>query len=122
MFLAWDFFYHLMVKYTIFCSKENSPKEKSLYIIMQNTNIENIYNGVTDSEKSLSSSDEKPLKRPVGKPRTAMWRLEGEKYNKNPVSATYKKDFYHEKLAIKVVCEFCGSTVNKQKLKCERQL
>ena len=41
---------------------------------MQNTNIENIYNGVTDSEKSLSSSDEKPLKKAVGKPRTAMWR------------------------------------------------
>ena len=91
---------------------------------MQNTNIENIYYGVTDSEKSLSSSDEKPLKRTVGKPRTAMWRWEREdgKYNKNPVSATCYKDYYHEKLAVKVVCEFCGSTVNKQKLKCEHQL
>ena len=76
----------------------------------------------TDSENS--SSDLPPSKKPVGKPRTAMWRYEREdgKYNKNPVSTTYYKDYYHEKLAVKVVCEFCGSTVNKQKLKCEHQL
>jgi len=39
----------------------------------------------TDSDNGLS--DEQPVKRPVGQPRTAMWRYEREdgKYNKNPV-------------------------------------
>ena len=76
-----------------------------------------------DSEHN--SSDEQvytSVKNPVGRPRTAIWRRsEDGKYNNNPLSETYYKDYYHEKLAIKVQCPFCGSTVNKQKLKSEHQ-
>ena len=77
-----------------------------------------------DSEQN--SSDEQVytnVESPVGRPRTAIWRRsEDGKYNNNPISETYFKDYYREKLAIKVQCRFCGSTVNKQKLKSEHQL
>ena len=72
-----------------------------------------------------SSSDEPEV---VVKPKQvrtkrAIWRYNDDgTYDKKPLTETYFNDYYHKKLGIKVVCEFCGSTVNKQKLKCEHQL
>ena len=49
-----------------------------------------------DSEQN--SSDEQVytnVKNPVGRPRTAIWRrAEDGKYNNNPISETYFKDYY----------------------------
>ena len=75
----------------------------------------------SDSENSLNELP--TVKNPIGRPRTAIYRhKEDGTYDKKPLSETYFNDYYHKKLGIKVVCEFCGSTVNKQKLKCEHQL
>ena len=70
------------------------------------------------TESENSSSEEQPQKRPVGKPRTAMWRYEREdgKYNNNPISPTYFNEYYHEKLSIKVECPYCKKLVVKQTL------
>jgi len=77
------------------------------------------------TESENSSSDEQVntiVKNPVGRPRTAEWRREGDKYNDRPISKTYFKDYYQEKLGVKVICEFCGKSTNKQKLKSQHQL
>ena len=70
----------------------------------------------TDSEHN--SSEEQPQKRPVGKPRTAIWRSQRDdgKYNKNPISPTYYNDYYREKMSIKVQCPYCEKLVVKQTL------
>ena len=76
----------------------------------------------TDRENSLSDEPEVVVKPKQVRTKRAIWRYgEDGTYNNNPLSEAYFKD-YHKKLGIKVVCEFCGSTVNKQKLKCEHQL
>jgi hypothetical protein len=69
----------------------------------------------TDSENS--SSDSPPPKRPVGKPRTAMWRYEREdgKYNKNPLSSEYYNDYYVEHLKnIYIECPHCKTMIGKK--------
>ena len=65
-----------------------------------------------------SSSNEQPVKRPRGQPRTALWRYErlDGKYNNNPISPTYFSEYYHEKLSIKVECPHCKKLVVNQTL------
>ena len=102
-------------------SLNTNKLSKNVYCIKINSHINILRMVSNDSENNSSSSDEQ--KNPVGRPRTSQWRYEREdgKYNNNPISPTYYKDYYHEKLAVKVVCEFCGSTVNKQKLNSQHQ-
>ena len=53
----------------------------------------------------------------IKKERKAAWRWgEGGKYNNKPTSEAYFRDYYREKLAIKVQCPLCGNMVVKQKL------
>ena len=50
-----------------------------------------------EGENSLSN--EQQVKRPRGKPRTALWRYDRPdgKYNDNPISPSYFRDYYKEK-------------------------
>ena len=83
---------------------------------MENTNI--IQNQVTTIENnSDKSSDERPVKNPVGRPRVEWRHMANGKYDKNPISKTYYKDYYNEKLSYKVECEFCKKMIGQQKLK-----
>ena len=79
----------------------------------------------TDSKNG--SRDEQPQKRPpcggdkrpVGKPRTAIWRYQREdgKYNNNPISPAYFRDYYREKLSMKTECKFCKGEICIQQIK-----
>ena len=54
----------------------------------------------------------------IKKERKAAWRYnEDGTYNNKPVSESYFRDYYREKLAIKVECPLCGKFSNKEKLK-----
>jgi hypothetical protein len=80
---------------------------------MQNSNSENVLSGVP-----IETAKPKQVRT-----KRAIWRYNDDgTYDKKPLVENYFNDYYHKKLGIKVVCEFCGSTVNKQKLKCEHQL
>ena len=67
-----------------------------------------------DSEQI--SSDERPLKRKVGKPRTAIWRYgEDNKYNNKPLSETYFNDYYTENLKnVYIECPHCRTMIGKK--------
>ena len=63
----------------------------------------------TDSENSLNGTPPKPK---------VSWRLgEDGKYNNKPLSVTYFKDYYHNKIKAKVECEYCHKMTGAQKLK-----
>ena len=52
------------------------------------------------------------------KERKAAWRYnEDGTYNSKPISESYFRDYYREKLGIKVQCPLCGRTCVKEKLK-----
>ena len=76
---------------------------------MENTNIENIYNEVTDSENNSSDNQIKPTKTRKQIERKALWRWgEDGKYNNKPVSESYFRDYYKEHLqAIYIECPHC---------------
>ena len=75
------------------------------------------------STDSSSSEPEVVVKPKQVRTKRAIWRYNDDgTYDKKPLTETYFNDYYHKKLGIKVVCEFCGSTVNKQKLQCQHQL
>ena len=76
----------------------------------------------TDSEKSLVQEQVKPKGHwnpsPKGRVRSALWRYrEDGTYNNNPISESYYRDYYHEKLSMKKECEFCKSSVCMQQIK-----
>ena len=51
------------------------------------------------------------------KVRKAEWRYnEDGTYNNKPISNTYFRDYYGEKIACKVECDLCGRMVGKQKI------
>ena len=77
----------------------------------------------SDSENVLSDVPIETAKPKQVRTKRAIWRYsEDGTYDKKPLVENYFIDYYHKTLGIKVVCEFCGSTVNKHKLKCEHQL
>jgi hypothetical protein len=69
----------------------------------------------TDSENSVNESPKLPMvKRGRGRPKTAPWRSEGEKYNSKPVSESYFRDYYGEHLrSIYVECPHCHKQIGK---------
>jgi hypothetical protein len=63
----------------------------------------------------MSDTIEEPIKKEREK--RAPWRYgEDGSYNNKPISETYFRDYYREKIACKVICELCGRSVGKQKL------
>jgi len=63
----------------------------------------------------MSDTIEEPIKKERAK--RAPWRYnEDGSYNNKPISKTYFRDYYHEKIACKVECDLCGRIVGKQKL------
>ena len=74
-----------------------------------------------EGENSLSN--EQQVKRPRGKPRTALWRYDRPdgKYNDNAISPSYFRDYYKEKLSMKIECKFCKSEVCIQQIKRHQQ-
>ena len=69
-----------------------------------------------DSEHN--SSDEQvytDVKNPVGRPRTAIWRYEDNKYNNKPKAETYFNDYYTENLKhVYIECPHCKSMIGKK--------
>lgn len=96
----------------------NNKNVLKIYIDIISINMQS-----TDTEDS--QSDEQPLKgqqcgdkRPVCKPRTALWRLgEDGKYNNKPLSESYFRDYYHNKIKATVECVYCHKMTGAQKLK-----
>ena len=63
----------------------------------------------------MSENAEQQIKKE--KVRKAEWRYnEDGTYNNKPISPTYFRDYYREKIACKVACDICGRIVGKQKL------
>jgi hypothetical protein len=68
-------------------------------------------------EGDNSSSNEQPVKRPRGQPRTALWRYErlDGKYNNNPISPSYFNDYYIKSLKnIYIECPHCKTMIGKK--------
>ena len=82
-----------------------------------NTNIKNIdSHSESNSENTISDEQDLPrVKNPVGRPRTAIWRrTEDGKYNNNPLSEAYFRDYYKEHLrAIYIECPHCKKPIGK---------
>ena len=63
----------------------------------------------------MSENEEQQIKKE--KVRKAEWRYnEDGTYNNKPISNTYFRDYYREKIACKVECVLCGRMVGKQKI------
>ena len=68
-----------------------------------------------EGENSLSN--EQQVKRPRGKPRTALWRYDRPdgKYNNNPISPSYFNDYYIKSLKnIYIECPNCKTMIGKK--------
>ena len=64
-----------------------------------------------------TDSEEQAQKKPVGKPRTALWRYEREdgKYNDKPISPSYFNDYYIKYLKnIYIECPHCKTLIGKK--------
>ena len=80
---------------------------------MENTNIENIYDEVVDSDEVKPKRKWNP--NPNGRVKSAFWRYrEDGTYNNNPISESYYRDYYKEHLsAIYVECPYCKKQIGK---------
>ena len=66
----------------------------------------------TESENSLS--EEQPQNKLVGRPKTVWRHQENGKYNNNPLSEAYFRDYYKEHLrAIYIECPHCKKPIGK---------
>ena len=71
-----------------------------------------------DSEHNSSDGKTVMTKPKQVRTKRAIWRYgEDETYNNKPISETYFRDYYHEKLSMKAECEYCKSMVCIQKIK-----
>ena len=70
---------------------------------------------LTESENS-SSDEVPPVKNPVGRPRTAIYRhKEDGSYDKKPLSETYFNDYYITNLKnIYIECPHCKTMIGKK--------
>jgi formylmethanofuran dehydrogenase subunit E len=65
----------------------------------------------------MSENNEEQIKKEREREKRALWRYSGDgTYNNKPISETYFRDYYREKIACKVACDLCGRIVGKQKL------
>jgi hypothetical protein len=74
-------------------------------------------NNIENNENSLSDEVKQTKTRKIME-RRAPWRYrEDGTYNNNPLSGTYFRDYYHDKLSIKKQCELCNRPVCLQQIK-----
>jgi hypothetical protein len=71
-----------------------------------------------DSERNSSDGETVMTKPKQVRIKRAIWRYgEDDTYNNKPISETYFRDYYHEKLSMKAECEYCKSVICIQQMK-----
>ena len=71
-----------------------------------------------DSEHNSSDGEKVMTKPKQVRAKRAIWRYgEDETYNNKPISESYFRDYYHEKISMKTECKFCKSEVCIQQIK-----
>ena len=82
---------------------------------MQSTNIENIYNEVTESENSIRDEPVVVVKPKQVRTKRAIWRYGDDgNNNNNPLSEAYFRDYYKEHLrAIYIECPHCKKPIGQ---------
>ena len=73
---------------------------------------------ITNVEINSSDNQIEPTKTRKIMERRASWRYRDDgTYNNNPLSGTYFRDYYRDKLSIKKECELCNRPVCVQQIK-----
>jgi len=84
---------------------------------MQTENNNIILNNEIKPKRKYKERKDKGMKRDIRVP----WRHKPDgTYDNNPISESYFKDYYRDKLSIKICCPICNSMIGKQKM-CKHQ-